>query len=332
MKKFVCTWIGIPFLQSYNKFRIIVKKSYDCTITKIEQQIFYLNISENFPLTYVVPNYFIENSYSNFRQIHNLYTLNYITKYQDNSVYARTTMHSLGIVLEGEKVVHINGDDVHIRQGEIFLLTQNNYYMSERMTNNQHYKSMLIYFNDQFIIDFIQKYHISLNTSKSKAMAKLRYKHEHAFKSTVEQTQHYIESNFDDNLTQLKIEELFLHALRLEPTQMHAFFHAILSTSQDRITYILESNIDVIETLSDMCRFTQLSESKIRRYIKQKYNLTPKTWLDNRRLQKATMLLESSDKSISEIATECGYATISWFIAQFKKQYQVTPKEFRQKM
>lgn len=42
------------------------------------------------------------------------------------------------------------------------------------------------------------------------------------------------------------------------------------------------------------------------------------------------LLLKNSDKNISEIATECGYSTVSWFISQFKKEYSLTPKEFRE--
>jgi AraC-like DNA-binding protein len=30
-------------------------------------------------------------------------------------------------------------------------------------------------------------------------------------------------------------------------------------------------------------------------------------------------LLKTSDKSVSDIATGCGYSTVSWFIIQFKK-------------
>lgn len=80
------------------------------------------------------------------------------------------------------------------------------------------------------------------------------------------------------------------------------------------------------------CTLTRLTENKIRRYIKNEYNLTPKVWLDTKRLEKAVLMLKNTDNSISDIATECGYTTASWFISQFKKHYNHTPKEFRHKL
>ena len=113
---------------------------------------------------------------------------------------------------------------------------------------------------------------------------------------------------------------------------MYSFFNSILLTSKDRIKYILESNIDLIQTLDDMCSITRLSENKIRRYIKKEFNQTPKIWLDTKRLEKAVLLLNNTNKSISDISTTCGYSTVSWFISQFKKYHNQTPKEFRYKI
>ena len=48
------------------------------------------------------------------------------------------------------------------------------------------------------------------------------------------------------------------------------------------------------------------------------------------RLLKAKTLLKTSNASISDIATSCGYSSVSWFIGQFKKYYKSTPYLFRQ--
>jgi AraC-like DNA-binding protein len=113
---------------------------------------------------------------------------------------------------------------------------------------------------------------------------------------------------------------------------MDSFFNSVLSTSQDRIKFILESNIDLIQNLDDMCNITRLSESKIRAYIKKEFNQTPKIWLDTKRLEKAILLLKNTNDSITDISTSCGYSTVSWFISQFKKYHNQTPKEFRYKI
>ncbi|ADG92838.1 transcriptional regulator, AraC family [Arcobacter nitrofigilis DSM 7299] len=283
-------------------------------------------------MTYVVPNYFIENKYKNLLKIDDLLCLNYITKTQNSNVYARTTMHSMGIVLEGSKVIHLSNEDINIQKTDIFFLTQNNYYMSERLVNDSKYKSLIVYFDDKFIFDFLNKYNIQINTKDEESTVKASYKSDKLFENSVQTFQEYLKADFNENLLKLKIEELFLQAIKHNEKQMYSFFNSILATSQDRIKYILESNIDLIQTLDDMCRITRLSENKIRRYIKKEFNQTPKIWLDTKRLEKAVLLLTTTNKSISDISTTCGYSTASWFISQFKKYYKQTPKEFRHKI
>ncbi|MGB5868418.1 MAG: AraC family transcriptional regulator, partial [Arcobacteraceae bacterium] len=278
-------------------------------------------------MTYVVPNYFIENNYSNLLNIDNLLCLNCITKTHNTNVYARTTMHSMGVVIEGSKVIHLNNEDVNIEKTDLFFLTQNNYYMSERVVDDSKYKSLLVYFDDKFIFDFINKYNIQINTKDEQNTVKASYKSDKLFENSVQIFQEYLKVDFNENLLKLKIEEMFLQALKHNEKNMHSFFNAILSTSQDRIKYILESNIDLIQTLDDMCNITRLSENKIRRYIKKEFNQTPKIWLDTKRLEKAVLLLKNTNKSISDISTTCGYSTVSWFISQFKKYHNQTPKE-----
>ncbi len=283
-------------------------------------------------MTYIVPNYFIENNYPNLLKIDNLLCLNYITKNKDNTVYARTTMHSICILLEGSKTIHLNDKNITVNKGEICFLTQNNYYISERLTNNLQYKSLLIYFDDKFIFDFIEKFNIKIENKNKNNIAKVTYLNDKLFENNIKTFQQYLNEKLDQNFLKLKIEEILLQVVRLNNKLMYSFLNSILSTSQDRIKHILESNIDLINTLDDMCNITRLTQSKIRRYIKKEYNLTPKVWIDTKRLEKSVLMLKNTNNTITDISTECGYSTVSWFISQFKKHYKQTPKEYRYKM
>ena len=283
-------------------------------------------------MTYIVPNYFIQNKYKNLVKIDELFCLNYITKSQNDFVDARNTMHSMNILLEGSKVIHTTDEDVTISSNEICFLTQNNYYMSERMTRDSKYKSMIIYFDDKFIFEFVKKYKIMLQTQDSKNLISVNYKHDGLFTNSVLSFVKYLEKKLDTNLLKLKIEEILLHTLRVDTKAFSTFINAVLSRSSDRILYLLESNVDIMQSLDDMCTLSRLTPNQLRRYIKKNCDTTPKLWLDTKRLEKARLMLTNTDKSITEIASECGYANISWFISQFKKQYKQTPKEFRYKM
>ena len=283
-------------------------------------------------MTYIVPNHFIQNNYKNLVKIDELLCLNYISKSQNDFVDARNTMHSMNILLEGSKLIHTADEDITISSDEICFLTQNNYYMSERMTRNSKYKSMIIYFDDKFIFEFVKKYNITLQTQDSKTLISVNYKYDETFTNSVLAFVEYLEKKFDTNLLKLKIEEILLHTLRVETKAFSTFINAVLNRSSDRVLYLLESNVDIMQNLNDMCALSRLTPNQLRRYVKKNCDTTPKLWLDTKRLEKATLMLTNTDQSITEIASECGYANVSWFISQFKKQYKQTPKEFRYKL
>jgi AraC family transcriptional regulator, exoenzyme S synthesis regulatory protein ExsA len=137
-----------------------------------------------------------------------------------------------------------------------------------------------------------------------------------------------IENSLD--LVKLKLDELFLYSFSKDKKEFSTFLNKILQTKSSRVKYILEENIDIINSVDDMCKLTRLNSKALRKEMNRLYNQNPKEWLDEKRLYLASTLLKNSKKSISEIATTCGYATVSWFIIQFKKHYKTTPFLFRE--
>ena len=109
-----------------------------------------------------------------------------------------------------------------------------------------------------------------------------------------------------------------------------SFLNQVINTKPSRIKYILESNLDILNDVKDMCILTRLSNASLRKEMLILYNQKPKQWLDMQRLKKAVLILKNTNESISDIATSCGYSTVSWFIIQFKKQYKTTPFLYRE--
>ena len=53
---------------------------------------------------------------------------------------------------------------------------------------------------------------------------------------------------------------------------------------------------------------------------------------DTNRLTEAEKLLITTSRSISQIALDTGFSTSSYFITQFKKHKNITPKQLKQKI
>jgi AraC-like DNA-binding protein len=94
------------------------------------------------------------------------------------------------------------------------------------------------------------------------------------------------------------------------------------------LSYIQESYKQKI-TLEDISKNANLSRAECSRFFKRMTGQTPFEYLISYRINQSTLLLRNSDLSITEIAYETGFGSVSYYIEKFRKQTNYTPKEFR---
>lgn len=75
-----------------------------------------------------------------------------------------------------------------------------------------------------------------------------------------------------------------------------------------------------------------LSRVQLYRKVKALTGMTPVEILRETRLKRAMQLLKTTDKTVSEIANEVGFATPGYFSSCFKKQYDKYPTDVREEM
>ena len=72
-----------------------------------------------------------------------------------------------------------------------------------------------------------------------------------------------------------------------------------------------------------------ISRSNLEKRFKEEVGETIHTVIHSEKLVKARSLLVSTSLSINEISQMCGYPSLQYFYSVFKKEYDVTPKEYR---
>jgi len=282
-------------------------------------------------MTVTLPNYLLENENS-YELIHDKnFIVSKSRTLREGKLSLRNSTHILILLINGSKILHLNDDDINIDTSEILYLSQGNYFMSEIIGDKSAYESILICFNDDFVLDFIKKYKIKLDIDTLESV--LCITKDKFINSCVNTINDYFSSNVHNSvdLVKLKTHEIFLYTLSKDKKRFSSFLNNIVNTKTSRIKYILESNIDIINDVNDMCKLTRLSHNVLRKEMLILYGEKPKQWLDKKRLHMASTLLKNSDKSVSQISTSCGYSSVSWFIIQFKKLYTVTPLLYREK-
>jgi AraC-like DNA-binding protein len=66
------------------------------------------------------------------------------------------------------------------------------------------------------------------------------------------------------------------------------------------------------------------------RLFRETYGQTPIKMLIDMRLEHACDLIANTEMPVAEIAAACGYSSASYFIAEYKKHFGITPLRQRQ--
>ncbi len=99
-----------------------------------------------------------------------------------------------------------------------------------------------------------------------------------------------------------------------------------------KFTYVRElilRDVSVHYTLPELASRCELNIFKLKAGFRQLYGKSIYDFLQHHRMELGLRLLTSTDKSIKEIATACGYGYSTNFIAVFRKYFKIKPTEYR---
>lgn len=97
----------------------------------------------------------------------------------------------------------------------------------------------------------------------------------------------------------------------------------------DRAIEYMHTNIDKKITIEELAKAAYMSPSHFSRIFKQEIGKAPIDYLNHIRMERVKKLLLAGDKSITEIALECGFNSTAYLSACFRKEYKVTPSEYQ---
>ena len=94
------------------------------------------------------------------------------------------------------------------------------------------------------------------------------------------------------------------------------------------LSYVQEHFAEQI-TVLEIANSAHISERECFRVFRNYLGITPIDFLQACRLQEAQKMLIYSEKSILEIALECGFGNSSYFGKRFKAVHRITPNQYR---
>ncbi|WP_028547509.1 AraC family transcriptional regulator [Paenibacillus sp. UNC451MF] len=115
--------------------------------------------------------------------------------------------------------------------------------------------------------------------------------------------------------------------------------HAIMDKSQEAANDSIRKLTETIEyidtfltrelTIEELSQNAHFHPNYFIRIFKRHLGMPPMRYIHERRLEKAKLLLGSTDLTVGEIAHKSGFNDVSYFSAAFKKSAGVSPSEYR---
>lgn len=91
---------------------------------------------------------------------------------------------------------------------------------------------------------------------------------------------------------------------------------------------LIETSYSTCITLDDLAKEAGMNSKYFCRFFQEMTHRTPINYLNYYRIERACFELVTSDLSITEIALNCGYNDLSYFVKTFKKFKGCTPKKY----
>ncbi|WP_276380992.1 AraC family transcriptional regulator [Flavobacterium sp. H4147] len=236
----------------------------------------------------------------------------------------------ISFLIEGTKEVIFDNEELSITPSKFIIMRSGNCLMTEkRVSETSLYKSVLLFFSNEMLHNFIRK----IESEKSESIepkSVYAFDYDDFLKRFVDSLADIsnLSKTVQPKILEVKFEEIMLYLTDKYSTD---FLYALITNSDDAaqkfIRTIENSHLSKL-TLKELAFLCNMSVSTFKREFEKYYSESPMKWFQNKRLEHAHYLL-SLEKSPSEVYFEAGYENLSSFSQAYKIKYGVTPKHHK---
>lgn len=263
------------------------------------------------------------------------YTIEYIYDRYDFMPLHWHNELQINWVYEGELDFLINGDSVKVDRGQILFINRKKFHSSR--TISQDAKTLCINFDLDFlhpsiVQDYLQPlleqdnltyYTLPLTQLFENYLETVLADIPQESSDLVRETEsaNYLQIT---NFINLVLENIVLKHSKNTNTVDTNDSHDLNLL----LTYIHNNYHEKIK-INDLTQQIHMSKTYCNELFQKYTHQSPVQYIMAYRLQTAQELILTTDKSISEIAENCGFSTLSYFVAQFRLKYKLSPLKFR---
>lgn len=237
--------------------------------------------------------------------------------------------NTISFLIEGNKEVFFDNSTFSIDNSKFLIMKSGNCLMTEKLSNIQNYRSVLLFFSNEILLKFIQKINLSKKYGVSEYKSVYSFKYDDFMRRFVNSLLDItkLSKEIQKKLLEVKFEEIMLYLTETNGTD---FLYSLIENTNNRkqkFIQTIESNKLNKLTLKELAFLCNMSVSTFKREFEKNYSESPIKWFQNQRLEYAHYLLDNEQKSSSEVFYEVGYENLSSFIQAYKAKFGITPKQ-----
>lgn len=246
------------------------------------------------------------------------------------------------ILIEGgELCITIETHEYSGKTGDIFFVNSGHLHTIYAQSGKNSIYNAIV-FDPAFLsfqmLDYVQNRYLSpLLSGKLKFPAKVCGEHsvskkirEHIQNILSVNDQHHVHYQLETKLSLLSILlEMFKQDLFIqESDRTHTVSSEQISQIKSILSYIDEHYQEKI-MLDEIASASHLSPKYFSRYFKKQFGRSFSEYMNSYRIERSLPMLEEKDLSISDIALQNGFESISYFVKVFKSVMGMTPGDYR---
>lgn len=230
-------------------------------------------------------------------------------------------------LLEGKRKYFLDNAIYKIESGDVVLVPPNVLHRSIEGETPSYSRILLDIPKDMIEKAFLEQ----LPKSAPAFIIKIPKKRRDFFENLLEKLEYEFHSNDDysDYLIKKHLNELFIFLIRLNRGTVYSAANFETSRMISNATRYISGNFEKQLTLEEVAENAGMSKSHFCRLFKEKTGFNFSSYLTGVRINEAAKMLCSTDLSITEIASQCGYNDSAYFAMIFKKIKGTTPLKYR---
>ena len=245
-------------------------------------------------------------------------------------------------MVRGKKVMHLfNEPSFDYLPGETVIVPANETMIIDFPEAAQHNPTQCIalavdaqYINNT--VDYLNQYYN--NDPDTEYDWKLRYNQYH-FDNDAEITQLInklirVCSSTDKTkniFADLNLKELLIRLLQSQHLKQVSNESTVLSNNGrlQFVIHFIHENLTEKILINQLCSKAYLSRNAFFKWFREQFGITPLDYINNERIKLSKQLLAQKNKSIKEIALQCGFSDENYFVRLFKKIEGITPGAYQ---